>query len=127
MVGSPPLRFAWKKNQSAMSATNSSLFFPAVTTNDSANYLLTVTNDLGVLNATFPLHVVIAPYCTIIRSTTGATLSWPTIAGQRYTVEEASSLQGPWFPWTNSVTGDGTTNVVQLAVDGSGFYRVRVE
>jgi hypothetical protein len=128
LSGSPPIRFAWRKEQTMIQgATNASLFFPTVTTNDSANYTLSVTNDLGTLTATLPLHVVIAPNCVLTRTSSGARLSWPTVSGQRYTIEESVALSGPWVAWTNSFNGDGSTNLVDLAVAGTRFYRVRVQ
>ena len=128
LSGSPPIRFAWRKEQTMIQgATNASLFFPTVTTNDSANYTLSVTNDLGTLTATLPLHVVIAPNCVLTRTSSGARLSWPTVSGQRYTIEESVALSGPWVAWTNSFNGDGSTNLVDLAVADTRFYRVRVQ
>jgi len=128
VMGCPPLKFFWKKNQIPIPGeTNATLFFPAVVMNDSAEYSLTVSNDLGNLTATIPLHVVIATTCNLSLAPSGMRFSWSTVPGQLYTVEEAPALAGPWVPWTNSVAGDGLTNVVVLPSTDIRFYRVRVE
>jgi len=128
VTGCPPLKFSWKKNQTPIPGeTNATLFFPAVVINDSAEYSLTVSNDLGNLTAPIPLHVVIGTTCNLSLAPSGMRLTWSTVPGQLYTIEEAPALTGPWVPWTNSVAGDSLTNVVVLPATDIRFYRVRVE
>ena len=128
LSGSPPLRFSWKKNTTPIPGlTSPAIHFPSTTTNDTASYLVTVTNDLGSVNATLPLRVLVAPGCTLSRFAGWLRLSFPTIAGQNYTVQEATNVTGPWQPWPNFYPGDGQPVVVYLAGDGTKFYRLRVE
>ncbi len=127
-MGSPPFRFSWRKNEiSIAGATSPALFFPSVVPADSANYVLTVTNDLGVLSTTLPLRVVIPPTCSLISTANGLQMSCATIPGQRYTLQEANSVSGPWLPRTNSFAGDGTTLVIDLGTSATAFYRIWVE
>jgi hypothetical protein len=126
--GCPPMTMSWTKNGALLSGQKST-FLPLtnVTSNDSGDYTLNVTNDLGTLVATYPLHVVVPPLCALAIANGSLNLSWPTVAGQTYTIQEASSLSGPWKPWTNIFFGDGINLVVPLPSDsGSGFYRLSV-
>jgi len=128
ITGSPPLKFSWKKNTSPIPGqTTPTLFLPGVTTNDTASYVATVTNDLGTLDATLPLKVVIPTLSVLAPIKGGLTMSFPTIAGQRYTVEEATNLPGPWQPWPNFYIGDGQAVVANVPNNGTRFYRVRIE
>jgi hypothetical protein len=126
--GSSPLQFWWQKSQNLIPGANSpSLLLTNVTTADAANYLLNVTNDLGTLAVTQTVRVVVPPLCAITSTVTGMTLSWPTISGQLYTVEQASSLAGPWLDFGNPFLGDGQTTNVVLPGGGTLFYRLRVQ
>ena len=128
LAGSPPFGFSWRKNETSIAGASApALFFPSVVPADSANYVLTVTNDLGVLNATLPLRVVIPPTCSLVSTANGLQMSYATIPGQRYTPQEASTVSGPWVSWTNSFVGDGTTFFFDLGPAATTFYRLRVE
>jgi hypothetical protein len=126
--GSPPLHFSWRKNEIGIpGASAPSLFLTAATAADSGIYVLTVTNDLGVLTATLPLQVVTPPRSSLVTTPTGLQLTWGTVAGQRYTLEEARTIQGPWVAWTNLYVGDGQPVTVDANAGDSGFYRILVE
>ena len=126
--GAPPFRFSWKKNTVPLpGATSPGIFFPSTITNDTADYVMTVTNDLGSLTATLPLHVVIPPQCSLTRTSTWFQLSFPTVSGQRYTVQEAGAVVGPWQPWPNFFVGDGQPLRLNVPGGGTRFYRVQVE
>jgi hypothetical protein len=129
LQGCPPMYLSWSKDGHLLQGRNSaSLPLSNVTSNDSGSYTLTVTNDLGTLNATYPLHVVVPPTCALAVMNKALSLSWPTVAGQLYTVEEAGALPGPWKPWTNSYLGDGAPVILALPnASGAEFYRVRVQ
>jgi len=128
LTGSAPLQFSWKKNSTPLPGQfGPALFLPAVTTDDSASYVVTVTNDVGSLQATLPLRVLVPPPCDLRRVPAGLRLSFPTEAGQRYTVEEAGVVTGPWQPWPNFYAGDGAPVVVYVYGADARFYRVRVE
>jgi hypothetical protein len=126
--GSPPLRFSWKKNTTALPGmTSPAIYFPSTLTNDTANYVVTVTNDLGSVSATLPLRVLVAPTCTLARYSSWLRLSFPTVAGQNYTVQEATNVAGPWQPWPNLYPGDGQPAVIYVPGGGTKFYRLRIE
>ena len=128
VTGSPPLRFSWQKNTTPMAElTSPVLFFPNATTNDTAEYVVTVTNDVGSVSATLPLRVVIAPECSLSQGSNSLELNFPTFLGQRYMVEEAGAVAGPWQAWPGFYLGDGQPVTLSLPGDGTRFFRVRVE
>ena len=128
LSGTPPLRFSWKKNTTPMpGATSPGIFFPSTIVGDTANYVLTVTNDLGSLTATLPLHVVVPPQCSLLRTSTWLQLSFPTLSGLRYTVQEAGAVVGPWQPWPTFFIGDGQPLILNVPGGGVKFYRVQIE
>jgi hypothetical protein len=128
ITGCIPMQFSWKKNQVVIPGSNSSsLSFAKVATTDTADYVVTAVNDLGTLNVTLPLHVVIPPLCSIFRNAGGIRFSWPTATGQVYTIQSASSLNGPWMLWTNSFTGNGAVTNIDISGSGPGFYRLRCD
>ena len=128
VAGCPPLQYFWAKDGRAISGVNSStLVLANVTPTNSGSYVLTVTNDLGTTSATMPLRVVILPTCQMSITSTGMNLSFPTITGQNYTVEETTNLAGPWQVWTNSLPGNGQLMVIGLTATNRRFYRVWVQ
>ena len=128
LAGAPPLCFSWKKNTTPLAGmTAPGIYFPSATTTDTANYIVTVTNDLGSVSATLPLRVVLPPPCSLVRTSTWLQLGFPTVSGQRYTVEEAGVVTGPWLPWPNFFLGDGQVLLLNVPGGGTKFYRVRVE
>jgi len=127
-TGTPPLRYSWKKNTTLIPGINSAtVYFPNTTNTDAANYLVTVTNDLGSSSATLPLRVLVQPRCSLTRTSTWLQLSFPTVTDQRYTVEEAVAVTGPWEPWPNFFIGDGQPLQLNVPGDGTRFYRVHLE
>jgi hypothetical protein len=128
LTGAPPLRFSWAKNTTPLSGvTTPAIYFPSTVTNDTANYVVTVTNDLGSLSATLPLRVLVAPSCTLTQFSGWLQLSFPTVSGQRYTVEEAGAVIGPWQGWPNFYFGDNQPVFLNVTNGGTKFYRVRVQ
>ncbi|TAL06025.1 MAG: hypothetical protein EPO07_02560 [Verrucomicrobia bacterium] len=128
LAGAPPLRFSWKKGTNLLAGcTTSSIFFPSTALADTADYVVTVTNDLGSLSATLPLHVVVPTISSLIRVSNYLQLTFPTVSGQRYTVEEATSVLGPWQPWSNFYFGDGQPITLFLGGGGTKFFRIRTE
>jgi hypothetical protein len=124
--GELPMRYSWRKNKTPISGSGPSLTFPSAALTDTADYTLTVTNDLGVLNAVFPLHVVPAPVCSMVN--TGATLglSWSTLSNASYTIEEAGNVSGPWIAWTNNFVGTGSRVLIEVTPATNRFFRLRV-
>src|SRR5262249_3495872 len=77
-TASPPLQFWWQKNQTLLPGIKSpALLLANVTMTDSADYALSVSNDLGALTVTLPLRVVIPPQCNLSLSSAGLQLTWP--------------------------------------------------
>ena len=108
-------------NSATLSLTN-------VSPLQAGDYLVTITNDLGLAKASMPLHVVIPPNCSLTQTLPDALqLAFPTQSGLHYFVEEASDISGPWEPLTNNIVGDGQPVALVLTMSGTGFYRVRVE
>lgn len=128
LTGTPPLRYSWKKNTTPLpGATTSGIFFPSTTSADTADYVVTVTNDLGSRSATLPLQVLIAPACALRCGSNWLQLTFPTVSGQFYTVEEAPTVIGPWRPWPDFHIGDNQPVFLNVTNGGARFYRVRVE
>lgn len=127
--GSPPLVFTWRKNGALIpGASERSLVLPNVTTNATASYAFSVTNDVGGPAASaFSLTVVEPPVCTLVPVPGGLRLSFPTVNGMRYVIEEADQITGPWTQWVASPTGDGLPAQLDVANQGARFFRVRVE
>ncbi|HEY2953148.1 MAG TPA: immunoglobulin domain-containing protein [Verrucomicrobiae bacterium] len=131
VTGSPPLRFTWSKDSLPLTNVQSSWFsLPSAAPSDSANYFVTVRNYVGPpLMATLPLRVV-GPRIVLTPDPNSMMLNFPTVAGQRYFVEETTALGGAWQPWPNSVFGDGTAVMLQITNQfepGARFFRIRVE
>jgi len=128
VTGSVPLAFAWRKDNVLMPGqTAPSLILANVTNTHSGNYTFTATNDLGSVSGTFALKVVTPPRCVLTRIPSGMQLSFPTLAGQIYTVEESANLLSGWSPWPGSFVGNGLTNYFNVWNNGTRYYRVRVE
>ena len=127
-TGSPPLQYQWRKEQATMTGFNSPrLLLTNVTIADSANYTLSVSNDLGGFSVALSLRVVIPPRCDLAYSSNGLSLSWLSVSGQLYTIEGATAIIGPWLPCTNSFPGDGQTSTVALGITNTHFYRLRIQ
>ena len=98
-----------------------------MTNTHSGNYSFAVTNDLAGVSGNFALKVVVPPQCGLTRIPNGMQLSYPTIVGQTYTVEESTNLLSGWTAWPGSFVGNGLTNFFNVWNSGTKFYRVRVE
>ena len=126
--GSVPLSFTWRKAGVVMTGkAGPFLALPNVTTNDSASYSFSVTNDLGGVTGTIALKVVVPPQCTLTRISNGMQLGYATLVGQTYTVEESTNLLTGWTAWPASFVGNGLTNYFNVWNSGTKFYRIRVE
>ncbi len=128
VTGSVPLAFVWRKdNVPMLGQTAAALTLLNVTNTHSGNYSFTVTNDLGSVSSTFALKVVVPPRCRLTRISNTTQLSYPTLEGQIYTVEESTNLLSGWTAWPGSFLGNGLTNYFNVSSLGTKFYRVRVE
>ena len=128
VAGSPPLFFKWRKNGVVLTgATAPALALFNVTTNDTAGYAFTVTNDLGGVSGTFAVKVLVPAQCRLAPIAGGFQLGFATLVGQTYTIEDCTNLTGYWTPWPGSFVGNGLTNYFNVSNTGQKFYRVRVE
>jgi hypothetical protein len=128
VTGSVPLAFAWRKDNVLMPGQSApAIVLVNVTNTHSGNYSFVVTNDLGSASGTFALKVVVPPVCSLKRIPTGMQLSYPTLEGQIYTIEESTNLLTGWVAWPGSFVGNGLTNFFNVWNSGTKFYRVRVE
>ena len=126
--GALPMNFSWRKDDTTI--TNVSMPFlqlTNVTTAQTGNYSLTATNDLGTLTITMPVHVVAPPSLTVGQGAGILQLNFPTVAGFRYTVQQADALSGPWSAWSPPFFGSGQNFTTNIPGAGTMFFRVRVE
>lgn len=126
--GTEPLGFQWSKEGEPLpGATASSLLLAAVVPADTGDYSFSATNDLGGVSGTFGVRVVVPTTCRLRRAAGGVQLSFGTVSGQIYTVEESGAVPGGWVAWPGSLIGNGLTNYFHLWDSGTRFYRVRVD
>lgn len=126
--GAPPMNYVWKKNGVVIpGAIFSFLQLQNVTAADTANYTLNVTNDLGSLIVTNPVHIIVPPTCSVSRNAAGVIYDFPTTANFRYTIQSATNVLGPWTQWAPPFFGSGQNFSTNIAETGTKFFRVRVE
>jgi hypothetical protein len=129
ITGSPPLQFSWRKDGTLLSGANSAtVSLTNLSRAQSGNYSFTVTNDLGgPISATLVLRVLVPTSCALSNTPDGVQLTFSTLSGQNYIVESASSIQGPWVPWTDLVAGTGQIASMPFTNSGAAFFRLRIE
>jgi len=129
IIGAPPMHYAWILNSVAITNSNAPFLpLPHVTPDQSGNYSVIVTNDLGFTSASMPLRVVLPPDCSLAQNaSSGLQMTFPTQSGLNYTVEVAPDISGPWQPAGETFVGSGQPATVPLPLTTIGFYRVRVE
>jgi hypothetical protein len=127
LAGAPPLHFSWVKNVTPLTTLASGIFLPGVTPNDAGNYTVTVTNDLGSVSATLPLHVIAPPNCALTNAPGGAQLLVPSAVGLNYFVESTTNVTGPWTTFSTNIPGNGSVLAFPVVNNGNIFYRVRVQ
>jgi hypothetical protein len=126
--GAPPMKYGWLKDGVVITNSQTSwLLLTNVVPSQSGNYTLSVTNDLGNLTVSIPLHVVVPPQCSMAASVNGLMLGFPTATGLRYTIEQADTVTGPWLPGSSAFLGDGQNYFTNISCLGTKFFRVRVE
>lgn len=131
VTGAPPLVFTWRKDGVVIPGVSTSpLVLANVTTNSTANYSFAVTNDLGgPAQSSIGLTVIPQPSCTlssVVGLPNALKLSFPTIAGRNYFVEDSTNLS-TWTAWQTFYIGDGNPINAYVWKNGSRFFRVRVE
>jgi hypothetical protein len=131
VMGSPPLYYMWRKGTTLLTgATNSVLELSHVIPANSGDYSVTISNYVGAsLDIIMPVSVLIPPRIQYTpRLDPPMALSFLSVIGQRYVLEQTDALDHPWQPFSEPMIGDGSliviTNDMQL---GNKFFRVRVE
>ena len=126
--GELPMKYAWKKDGTNIpNVTIPYLQMANVTTAQTGNYSLTVTNDLGTLTVTMPVHVVVPPACTVSGSFGNLNLSFATVSNFNYTIQQTTNLAGPWTPCAPTFAGTGGNFSTNIACAGTRFFRVRID
>jgi hypothetical protein len=126
--GAPPLRFRWHKDGVALTAfTGSTLHMAQVSSTNSGNYVVAITNDIGGLEATLPLRVITPSQCSLRAANGAVAMNFITVVGQLYTIEQAPDITGPWVAAAPPWNGDGSTVATNFPAIGTQFYRLRIE
>jgi len=126
--GALPMVFSWTKNGVPLAGQNSaSLLLTDLTPDQAGDYAFTVTNDMGSVTGTFTLKVLVPPSLKLMPVPTSLQLSFPSLTGQTYTVEESENLLGGWVPWPGAFVGNGLTNYFNVPKAGGKFFRIRTE
>ena len=126
--GELPMKYAWKKDGTNIpNVTIPYLQMANLTTAQTGNYSLTVTNDLGTLTVTMPVHVVVPPACTVSGSFGNLNLSFATVSNFNYTIQQTTNLAGPWTPCAPTFAGTGGNFSTNIACAGTRFFRVRID
>lgn len=131
VTGAPPLMFTWRKDGIVIpGASSNPLVLPNVTVNSTASYTFAVTNDLGgPAQSSIGLTVIPQPVCSlssVVGLPNALKLSFPTISGRNYFVEDSTNLS-TWTAWPTFYIGDGNAINAYVLKNGSRFFRVRVE
>jgi len=131
VVGSPPLHFAWRKDELALeSAVNGDLRLENVLPANSGDYEVIISSHVGApLTVVMPLRVLVAPrlqWQTAPGNARGFVFFGET--GQRYLLEQADDVDGFWEATGESWLGDGSNIVVIPSISArEQYYRLRVE
>jgi hypothetical protein len=73
-------------------------------------------------------YLLTLPTLSVLRSSSDVMVSWPSVDGAGFALEQAGTLaaSASWIPNTASITDDGTTKSVSLlATNGPLFFRLR--
>jgi len=131
ILGSPPLRFAWRKDTNLLDgATNRFLQLSNVTPPHSGNYFVTVSSHVGgPLDVLMPLRVLVPPQLRFLPQPDGSIpLGFFAVTGQNYFIEQTDALDHSWRLWQESYPGNGSVIVLTNVIpDSTVFYRLRVE
>lgn len=128
ITGLTPMVHKWKKNGTDITGvTVPVLTMQNVNSSHSAIYTLNTTNDLGSITITNIVHVVTPMNCTVAKSVNGVSLTFPTATSIRYTIQSATSADGPWTDWAAPFTGTGDNFSTTISGPGTRFFRVRMD
>jgi hypothetical protein len=127
----PGLAYQWSKNGSPLAqGTNSSLTLSAVTTNDAANYRVTITNAYGAASSSNAI-LILQPISIQSISLTDATAAivWSALPLSNYVLQHKALLTDPaWTDLLPSIQATNNTAAATNPVAGSlrRFYRIRL-
>ena len=129
-VGTPPLSYHWQKNNTNLvGQTNTTLTLNGVTTNDTANYVIVVSNAYGsVTSATASLWVAaLTPTFTSQPQSQSVISGWN--AKFYVSATGVSPLAFQWFFNTNTILANATNTTLTLTnvqTTNMGSYSVIV-
>jgi hypothetical protein len=141
VAGTAPFTFQWRRNGANLAdggnvsgATTSNLTLTAITTNDTGNYTVMVSNPAGSVTSAVAVLTVVLPNAPPRLVFNGAAasrnelvLAWPTnMVG--FALQSASNLTPPvmWIDVTNPPVVLGGLNTVTNTRSGSAqFFRLR--
>jgi hypothetical protein len=129
IVASPPWTASWSFGGSVLSgANNSTLVLSEITRDQAGDYVFTISNYLGApITVTLPLSVVVPPRVELRSAVSASALSFETVAGQSYFIQQAEAVTGPWTESPEPVLGDGQPASLPLPAGTNQFLRLRVE
>lgn len=128
LAGAAPMSFVWRKDARPFPSTKSaSLVLTNVPLSSSGSYILGATNDLGGLEVTVPLRVVVPTQPTISLTPQTLQLGFPTTSGQLYTVMQAAAISGPWTTCSELIIGTGQFFSTNFPPIGTGFFRILIQ
>ncbi len=138
--GTAPLAYQWLKNGASLAnggdisgATTTNLTFTGVTTNDSANYTLVITNSYGsITSSVAALTVVLPPGITgvAVNPDGSVTLNLAGSPGVSYVLESTTNFNSGsvWLPVATNVfdiTGVWQFNDMSATTFPQRFYRLK--
>jgi hypothetical protein len=134
VTGAEPLSYQWVFNGTNIlaGATNRMLSLAGVSAADSGSYAVVVTNLVGSATSQAAFLRVLLPSQVVLftHTPTLVTLSFPTAANLRYTVEYTPDFN-VWALLPGAVKLFGTGDLITVTDDAVGipqrFYRIRIE
>jgi hypothetical protein len=136
VTGTPPYFYQWRDGGANLAAggvyggvLTNTLILTAVTTNNSGNYTVAITNIAGaVTSSVTALNIVLPPQLTTAAGSPGIfQINAGSITGLTYVVQMATNLAAPfWTPVLTNNTGvSGTINYQTNTDSGPNqFYRL---
>jgi hypothetical protein len=138
--GTAPLAYQWLKNGTSLAnggdisgATATNLTFTGVTTNDSANYTLVITNAYGSITSSVAVLTVVLPpgiNSVAVNPDGSVTLNLTGSPGISYVLESTTNFNSGsgWLPTATNVfdpTGVWQFNDVSATTFPQRFYRLK--
>ena len=135
-TGTAPLNFQWLKNGGALAdggnisgSATAALTVSGVTTNDTGNYSVTVSNPVGSTNSANAALAVIAPTAAPVILTQPASLAIPVGATANFSITASgANLRYQWLKNGKKIAGatNFTYTIVNTKTNNSGNFSVTV-